>query len=57
MPGRHRRGAGQSGWPNRHVGNPLPGSRTPEVAYATAQSHLAYYRILEQRGELRLLTT
>ncbi len=40
-----------------HPGNPLPGSRTAEAAYATAQSHLAYYRILAQRGELRLLTT
>ena len=31
------------------------GYRTGEIAYAAAQSHLAYYRILERRGAARLL--
>jgi membrane dipeptidase len=36
-------------------GNPLPGYRTPEIAYAVAQGQLAYYRILEEQGVLRIL--
>jgi membrane dipeptidase len=37
-------------------GNPLPGYCTPEVAFASAQGQLAYYRILEEEGVLRILT-
>jgi membrane dipeptidase len=39
-----------------HVpGNPLPGYRTPEIAFAAAQGQLAWYRMLEEQGVLRLL--
>jgi membrane dipeptidase len=38
-------------------GNPLWGYRSGEIAYAAAQAHLAYYRILEKRGEARILQT
>ena len=31
--------------------------RTQDVAYARGQSHLAYYRALEQRGEIRFITS
>jgi membrane dipeptidase len=37
-------------------GNPLPGYRTAEIAFASAQGQLAYYRMLEEAGVLRLLT-
>jgi len=37
-------------------GNPLPGYRTPEIAFAAAQGQLAYYRMLEEQGILKLLT-
>ena len=37
--------------------NSLWGYRSPEVAYAIAQGHLNYYRILEGRGEARILGT
>lgn len=33
------------------------GYRTADIAYAAAQAHLAYYRVLESRGELRILST
>jgi len=36
-------------------GNPLPGYRTPEAAFAAAQGHLAWYRAMEERGVLRLI--
>ncbi len=36
-------------------GNPLPGYRSGDIAYAAAHAQLAYYRILEQRGEGRIL--
>jgi len=36
-------------------GNPFPGYRTPEAAYGAAQGQLAYYRMLEEQGVLRLL--
>ncbi|HTE20711.1 MAG TPA: membrane dipeptidase, partial [Armatimonadota bacterium] len=36
-------------------GNPLPGYRTPEIAFAAAQGQLAYYRMLEEQGVLRML--
>lgn len=38
-------------------GNPLWGYRSGDTAYAVAQGHLAYYRILEKRGEARILKT
>jgi len=28
-----------------------------DIAYAAAQAHLAYYRILERRGEMHILRT
>ena len=37
-------------------GNPLPGVATQEIAYAWAQGQLAYYRLLEEQGKIRLLT-
>lgn len=37
--------------------SPLWGYRSGEAAYAAAQGHLAYYRVLAQRGEARLLRT
>ncbi len=39
------------------AGNPLWGYRSGEIAYAAAHAHLAYYQILEQEGEVRILTT
>ena len=38
-------------------GNPSPGYRTGDIAYAVAQGRLAYYQILEHRGETRILKT
>ena len=38
-------------------GNPLWGYRTGEIAYAATQGNLAYYRVLEAEGEVRILTT
>ena len=35
--------------------SPLWGYRSGEAAYAAAQGHLAYYRVLAQRNEVRLL--
>ena len=42
-----------------HSENPFPdtGYRSAENAYAAGQAHLAYYRILEARGESRILRT
>lgn len=37
--------------------NPLWGYRSGDLAYAAAQGDLAYYRILESRGETRILKT
>ena len=37
--------------------NPLLGYPSGDHAYAAAQAHLAYYRILEKRGEARILQT
>ena len=37
--------------------SPIWGYRSGDVAYAAAQAHLAYYRILERRGEARILRT
>ena len=36
-------------------GNPLPGFRAAESAYASAMGQLAYYRLREQQGILRFL--
>ncbi|MBN1138858.1 MAG: membrane dipeptidase [Anaerolineae bacterium] len=36
-------------------GNPLPGSACQEIAYAKAQGQLAYYRVLEAQGKVRIL--
>src|SRR3569833_1191687 len=36
-------------------GNPFPGYRTAESAFAAAQGQLAYYRIEEERGVLRMI--
>lgn len=38
----------------RHVrqGNPLPGWHSPEIAWAQTQGQLAWYRAMEERGEL-----
>ena len=38
-------------------GSSLWGYRCGDLAYAAAQAHLAYYRILEARGEARILKT
>ena len=38
-------------------GNPLWGYRSGENAYAAAQGHLAYYQVLESKGEARILRT
>ena len=38
-------------------GAPLWGYRSAASAYAAAQAHLAYYRILEAQGEARILKT
>ena len=37
-------------------GNPLPGSACQEISYAKAQGQLAYYRVLEAQGKVRMLT-
>jgi membrane dipeptidase len=37
-------------------GNPLDGSACQEISYAKAQGQLAYYRVLEAQGKVRLLT-
>src|SRR3954471_20692934 len=33
-------------------GNPLPGWHAPEIAWAQTQGQLAWYRAMEERGEL-----
>src|SRR5688572_21944418 len=38
-------------------GNPLPGWHAPEIAWAQTQGQLAYYRAMEDRGELAQITT
>jgi membrane dipeptidase len=38
-----------------HPGNPLPGYASPAIAAAMAHGQLAYYRILEAQGELRMI--
>src|SRR5688572_16822881 len=40
----------------RKEGNPLPGYRTAETAYAVARGQLAYYRVLEEMGDIRMIT-
>jgi membrane dipeptidase len=36
-------------------GNPLPGYRASESAFAAAQGQLAYYRMREEQGVLRMI--
>jgi membrane dipeptidase len=36
-------------------GNPLPGYHSPDIAAAVAHGQLAYYRILEAAGEIRMI--
>jgi len=36
-------------------GSPSTGYSSPEIAYAMAQGQLAYYRILESQGEVRMI--
>jgi len=36
-------------------GNPLPGYNSPEIACAVAQGQLAYYRLLEEQGQARII--
>jgi membrane dipeptidase len=38
-----------------YPGNPLPGYASPAIACAMSQGQLAYYRILERQGEVRLI--
>ena len=38
-------------------GSPLWGYRGPEMTYAAARAQLAYYQMLEVRGEARILRT
>ena len=43
--------------PIARPGNPLSGHRSPENAYAAAQAHIAYYRMLDVQGEARIIRT
>lgn len=36
-------------------GNPRPGYNSPEIACAVAQGQLAYYRLLEEQGQVRFI--
>src|SRR6266851_5080880 len=47
--------AGTVALPEMRPGNPLPGYHSPAIAAAMAQGQLAYYRILEGQGEIRLI--
>lgn len=38
-------------------GNPLPGWHTPEIAWAMTQGQLAWYRAMEEAGEMVQITT
>jgi membrane dipeptidase len=38
-------------------GNPLPGWHSPEQAWAQTQGQLAWYRAMEERGEMRQIRT
>jgi len=37
-------------------GNPRPGYNSPNIACAMVQGQLAYYRLLEEQGQVRLIT-
>jgi membrane dipeptidase len=37
-------------------GNPFPGYQSPAIAAAVAKGQLAYYHVLEEQGELRMIT-
>ena len=39
-----------------HEGNPKPGVACQEISYAKAQGQLAYYRVLETQGKVRMLS-
>ena len=39
------------------LGNPLPGWHSPEQAWAQTQGQLAWYRAMEERGELKSIRT
>ena len=39
-----------------HRGNPRPGWHSPEQAWAMTQAQLAWYRAMEERGELVAVT-
>src|ERR671916_596843 len=39
------------------IGNPLPGWHSPEQAWAMTQGQLAWYRAMEERGELTPIAT
>lgn len=36
-------------------GNPLPGAACQEISYAKAQGQLAYYRVLESQGKVKVI--
>jgi membrane dipeptidase len=38
-----------------YPGNPLPGYASPAIAAAAARGQLAYYRVLEAQGELKMI--
>src|SRR5205814_7727913 len=38
-------------------GNPLPGWHSPEQAWAQTQGQLAWYRAMEERGEMKQIKT
>src|SRR5262245_47992516 len=38
-------------------GNPLPGWHAPEIAWAQTQGQLAWYRVMEERGEMVQIAT
>src|SRR4051794_26846981 len=37
------------------AGNPLPGWHSPEQAWAQTQGQLAWYKMMEQEGEMRMI--
>jgi len=39
----------------QRAGNPRPGAACQEISYAKAQGQLAYYRVLESQGKVRML--
>jgi len=39
----------------QRAGNPKPGAACQEISYAIAQGQLAYYRVMESQGKVRML--